>query len=136
MLNLAIKLQFRPYSKNAYRFSIVTLGMKDLAVLSRKLHPIASQWYSLGIQLEFEPGELRIIHQRSSLEPTISFIGLLEQWLNRTDPPSNLEAMINVIGGEIIANGKLCKKLQDECGDFPSIKSKSKQPGIVVIYIL
>ena len=112
---------------NMVLFNVATLTMKDLAVLSQKLHPVASQWHSLGIQLGFNPGELRIIQQQVFFDPVNAFNGLLEKWLNRSNPPSTLEAMVKVVGGAVIANGKLSKELQDECTDFPSIRSL--QPG-------
>ena len=105
----------------------VTLAIEDLAVLSQKLLPIAAQWYSLGIQLELKPGELHIIQQQAFFDPVQSLTRLLEKWLGRVDPPSTLEAIVNVVGGEVIANGKLSKKLRDECGDFPSVRCK--HPG-------
>ena len=96
-------------------------------MLSEKLHPIASQWYSLGIQLGFDPGELRIIQQQVASEPVDALNRLLEKWLKRSDPPSTLEAMVKVVGGKVIGNEQLSRELQDECADFPSVGSK--QPG-------
>ena len=96
-------------------------------MLSKKLHPIASQWYSLGIQLGLYPGELRIMQLQAFSDPVNALNGLLEKWLNRSDPPSTLEAMVNVVGGTVIGNGKLSKELQDECADFPSVRSQ--HPG-------
>ena len=98
-------------------------------MLSKKLHPVASQWHSLGIQLGFDPGELHIIQQQAFFDPVNALSRLLEKWLNRSDPPSTLESIIEVVGGDVIANGQLSKKLQD-CDDFPSVRSK--QPGTVI----
>ena len=96
-------------------------------MLSEKLHPIASQWNPLGIQLGFDPGELRIIRQQVASEPVDALNRLLEKWLKRSDPPSTLEAMVKVVGGKVITNEQLRRELQDECADFPSVRSK--QPG-------
>ena len=99
-------------------------------MLSQKLLPIAAQWNPLGIQLGFDPGELRIIQQQAFFDPVNALNGLLEKWLNRTDPPSTLETIVNVVGGAVIANGQLSKKLRQDCADFPSVHVRSKQPGI------
>ena len=100
-------------------------------MLSRKLHPVASQWHSLGIQLGFNPEELRIIQQQVFFDPVNALSRLLEKWLNRSDPPSTLESIVEVVGGEVIANGQLSKKLQD-CDDFPSVRSKQPAAGTVI----
>ena len=102
-------------------------------MLSQKLLPIAAQWHPLGIQLGFDPGELRIIQQQAFYDPIHALNGLLEKWLNRVDPPSTLGAIVYVVGGNVIANGQLSKKLEDECADFPSLVKF--QPGIVILAV-
>lgn len=98
------------------------LVIKDLAVLSRKLTPIAYQWYQLGIQLEFDPGVLKGIQNEVRGDTACGLDELLTKWLQRAQPPATFESLVDVVGGSVISNQVLAEQLKHERGDFPSIR--------------
>ena len=98
------------------------LTVADLSVLTEKLVPIAYQWFALGIQLGFDPGVLKGFQTFGDTSRGLA--ELLTRWLQRTNPPSTLQSLIDVVKGNQIAHQVLAGKLEKECGDFPSIKGK------------
>lgn len=98
------------------------LVLKDLAVLTQKLIPIAYQWYQLGIQLEFDPGVLKGIQNEVRGDTARGLDELLTKWLQRAQPPATFESLVDVVGGSIICNQVLAEQLKHERGDFPSIR--------------
>ena len=109
-----------------FYYAETILTTEDLSVLTEKLNSVAYKWYSLGIQLGFQPGFLRKIQDPVSDHPSTALPDLLNAWLQRTSPPSTLQSLVDAIGGSIIANQSLAEQILKECEDFPSIESNAK----------
>ena len=106
---------------------MTVLTNDDLATLQTKLDEVAYQWYTIGIQLGFAPGVLKGIQIAVRGDVNHGLEELLTLWLRRKQPPSTLQSLINVVGGEVIANQVLAEQLKKECGDFPSINSTARK---------
>ena len=105
---------------------MTVLGIRDLATLQRKLVEVAFQWHTMGMQLEFAPGVLNAIRDAVRGDAQTGLGELLTRWVQRREPPSTLQSLIDVVGGPVIANQVLAERLIMECGDFPSIKNRCK----------
>ena len=106
---------------------MTVLTNDDLATLQTKLDGVAYRWYTIGIQLGFAPGVLKGIQIAVRGDVNHGLEELLTLWLRRKQPPSTLQSLINVVGGEVIANQVLAEQLKKECGDFPSINSTARK---------
>jgi len=100
------------------------LTIADLPVLTEKLSLINYEWYQLGIQLGFDPGVLKGIQAIIRGDVALGLDELLTKWLHRTNPPSTLQSLIDVVAGRVISHQVLARQLYDERGDFPSISGK------------
>lgn len=100
------------------------LTIADLPVLTEKLSLINYEWYQLGIQLGFDPGVLKGIQASIRGDVSLGLDELLTKWLHRTNPPSTLQLLIDVVAGRVISHQVLARQLCDERGDFPSISGK------------
>ena len=107
--------------------------MRDLKVLSIKLQEVAWQWNSLGIQLDFNPGILSGIKAAVFGDPADALQRLLTLWLQREDPPASLDALVEAIGGSVIANQVLAKSLKNDKEDFPSLR---EQEGTTTSFVI
>ena len=104
---------------------MTVLTNDDLATLQTKLDEVAYQWYTIGIQLGFAPGVLKGIQSAVRGDVKSGLEELLTRWLQRKQPPSTLQSLIDVVGGPVIAHQVLAERLIMECGDFPSIRNKT-----------
>ena len=104
---------------------MTVLTNDDLALLQEKLTNEAHQWYTIGIQLGFDPGVLNGIQAAVRGDVGNGLLMLLIQWLQRNQPPSTLQSLIDVVGGKVIKNQVLAEQLRRECDDFPSIRNKT-----------
>ena len=104
---------------------MTVLTNDDLALLEEKVANEAHQWYTIGIQLGFQPGTLKRIESYVRGDVRRGLEELLTQWLHRIEPPSTLQSLIDVVGGKVIQNQVLAERLKRECGDFPSIRNKT-----------
>ena len=98
----------------------------DLPVLQEKLSNVAYRWYTIGIQLGFDPGVLRGIQAAVYGNVQSGLEELLTLWLQRKQPPSTLQSLIDVVGGPVIAHQVLAEQLKRKCNDFPSIRKRCK----------
>ena len=105
---------------------MTVLTNDDLAILEEKLANEAHQWYTIGIQLGFDPGVLKGIQSAVDGDVKRGLEELLTQWLRRKQPPSTLQSLIDVVGGRVIDHQVLADQLKWECGDFPSIRKRCK----------
>ena len=103
---------------------MTVLGIRDLATLQRKLVEVAFQWRTMGMQLEFAPGVLNAIRDAVCGDAKTGLGELLTEWVQRREPPSTLQSLVDVVGGPVIANQVLAEQLRRECGDFPSIRNR------------
>ena len=108
-----------------FDLTVTVLTNDDLALLEEKLANEAHQWYTIGIQLGFDPGNLKGIESYVRGDVKRGLEELLTQWLHRAEPPSTLQSIIDVVGGKVIQNQVLAERLKRECGDFPSIRNKT-----------
>ena len=109
----------------SFYLTVTVLTDDDLPVLQTKLDEVAFQWHTIGIQLGFKPGVLSGIESvvRGNVQSGLK--ELLTRWLQRKQPPSTLQSLIDVVRGEVIAHQVLAERLQINCDDFPTI-SKTK----------
>ena len=105
--------------------TVTVLTNDDLPVLQKKLANEAFQWYTIGIQLGFDPGVLKGIRAAVHGDVKSGLEELLTLWLQREQPPPTLQSLIDVVGGKVIQNQVLAKQLKRKCDDFPSIRNKT-----------
>ena len=105
---------------------MTVLTVNDLPVLQTKLDEVAYQWHMMGMLLEFTPGVLSGIESAVRGDVQSGLKKLLTRWLQREQPPSTLQSLIDVVGGDVIAHQVLAQQLQTDCDDFPTI-SKTKR---------
>ena len=86
---------------------------------------MAFQWRTLGMQLEFAPGVLNAIRDVVLGDAHLGLGELLTRWVQRREPPSTLQSLVDAVGGPVIANQVLAEQLIMECGDFPSIRNRT-----------
>ena len=97
----------------------------DIARLQEKLVNEAYRWYTIGIQLGFDPGVLSGIQATVHDDVQGGLLKLLTRWVHRREPPSTLQSLIDVVGGPVIAHEVLAERLRRECDHFPSIRNKT-----------
>ena len=109
---------------------MTVLTVNDLPVLQTKLNEVAYQWNTIGVQLEFTPGILKGIASAAHGDVQSGLKELLTRWLQRKQPPSTLQSLIDVVGGEVIAHQVLAEQLQTDCDDFPTISKTKRKCGL------
>lgn len=85
---------------------------------------MAYYWYSLGVQLGFDPDFLKGLHDPGSSNVSLGLTELLSKWLKQTKFPPTLQSLIDAVGRDIIGHQVKANQLKEQCGDFPSIKGK------------
>lgn len=122
--NFTMTVWFRCSFRFLQPLTGTVLTIADLPVLTEKLSLINYEWYQLGIQLSFDPSVLKGIQASVRGDVSLGLDELLTKWLHRTNPPSTLQSLIDVVGGRVISHQVLARQLYDERGDFPSISGK------------
>ena len=108
-----------------FDLTVTVLTDDDIARLQEKLVNEAYRWYTIGIQLNFDPGVLSGIQVTVHDDVQHGLLKLLTRWVHRREPPSTLQSLIDVVGGPVIAHEVLAERLRRECDDFPSIRNKT-----------
>ena len=92
--------------------STLCIGLHDLSVLHRELHPVSHKWYSLGIQLQIPVGTLKRI-EIENRQLTNCLLEMLTVWLQCSNPPPTLSVLIEALESSPVEERRLAQQLRD-----------------------
>ena len=103
------------------------LSEEDLPKLVELLYDAAHKWERIATFLHFESGTIASIKskQLGTDEAVDKLMELMKKWLNRTNPPPTVSALIDVLKSRVIGEEKLAQMV--ECSFTMQSSSKSRQ---------
>ena len=81
--------------------SMTKLKPSDLGNIVEQLWDVRSRWFSLGLQLQFNYGDLEAI-KKDKRECSECFTELLNKWLKVSNPAPTWKSMINALNSRSV----------------------------------
>ena len=97
-----------------FLFLLDRLSVDDLAAVQRKLYPVKTDWYNLGLELGLRVSTLDGIDAKYSGDPPQCFRHVLKEWLKGINPVPTWQAMVNALKAPTVAHYHLAEQIQHE----------------------
>ncbi len=74
---------------------------------------VPDKWMDIGRYLEIEGARLRAIRQQYQNDPQQCLMAMLEDWLDRPNPPPTWDDIADAVG--FVGRGIVAKDIRDKC---------------------